>query len=50
MKANQIAFAMALTGITSSTLSHYAEFWVIGYLVSILAALIASAIFAGIER
>lgn len=43
--ANHIGFAVASTGITCTTLGHYAEFWIIGYGAAIIFGLICAAIF-----
>ena len=47
IKANHIAFGMALIGITATTLGHYCEFWILGYGVSFLFAIIASLVYGG---
>jgi len=47
IKANHIAFGMSLIGITATTLGHYCELWVAGYIVSGIFALIASIVYGG---
>ena len=44
--SSQIAFAMALTGITCTTLGHYLEAWLIGYGVSVTFSLIGVIVFS----
>ena len=44
-RAGHIAFGMAMVGITATTLGHYCESWALGYVVSILMALIAAMVY-----
>lgn len=48
--SSQIAFAMALVGITCTTLGHYTEAWIVGYAVAVIFALIGAAVFIGSEK
>ena len=45
VKESQIAFAIALVGITSATVAHYAEFWGLSYVLSIIFAMISGLVF-----